>query len=282
MTENGVSYVWILAEDEEENNGTVIVLPQTHEHEFHYIETVKPCCEELGYDRFQCNGCGQLEKRNYIPATGHDYDEIVIREATCKQGGLVLTLCRDCGDYYQETTALGAHKYHTERKNPTCRIVGYDEHTCEVCGDSYITNMTPIINHAYERVTKAPDCVNKGYSTYLKLIKAAKMINEKRLLLLMKVFCATGIRVSEIKHITINALNTGEFETSFRGVRKVISFPEDLRTQLLDFAHENNIINGCVFVTKNGNPLDRSRICKELKDLSYYTDVPREKIDSTK
>lgn len=113
---------------------------------------------------------------------------------------------------------------------------------------------------------------------YLKLIKAAKMINEKRLLLLMKVFCATGIRVSEIKHITINALNTGEFETSFRGVRKVISFPEDLRTQLLDFAHENNIINGCVFVTKNGNPLDRSRICKELKDLSYYTDVPREKI----
>ena len=168
MTENGVSYVWILAEDEpeEDKNGTVIVLPQTHEHEFHYLETVKPSCEELGYDRFQCNGCGELEKRNYIPATGHDYDEIEIREATCKQGGLVLTLCRDCGDYYQETTALGEHKYHTEHKNPTCRIVGYDEHTCEVCGDSYITNMTPIINHSYERVTKAPDCINKGYSTY--------------------------------------------------------------------------------------------------------------------
>ena len=170
MTENGVSYVWILAEDEPEeddsNSGTIVVLPTTHEHEFHYLETVKPSCEELGYDRFQCNGCGELDKRNYIPATGHDYDEVVIREATCKQSGLVLTLCNECGDYYQETTALGEHKYHTEHIEPTCRLVGYDEHTCEVCAHSYITNMTSLINHTYDVVTKAPDCINKGYSTY--------------------------------------------------------------------------------------------------------------------
>ncbi len=170
MTENGVSYVWILAEDEPEednsNSGTIIVLPTAHEHEFHYLETVKPSCEELGYDRFQCNGCGELDKRNYIPATGHDYDEVIIREATCKQGGLVLTLCNDCGDYYQETTALGEHKYNTEHIDPTCRLVGYDEHTCEICGHSYITNMTSLIDHTYDIVTKEPDCVNKGYSTY--------------------------------------------------------------------------------------------------------------------
>ena len=168
MTENGVSYIHLVADDEEENNsnGTIIVLPpQTHEHEFHYLETVKPSCEELGYERFQCNGCGELDKRNYTPALGHDYDDIVIREATCKQGGLVLTLCADCGDFYQTTTQAGEHKYKSVNHNATCRNVGYTEHTCEVCGDNYINNIQPLISHSYERVTKEPTCTDKGYTT---------------------------------------------------------------------------------------------------------------------
>ena len=166
MTENGVSYVWLLADEEESNaNGTIIVLPTAHEHEFHYLETVKPSCTELGYERFQCNGCGELDKRNYTPALGHDYDDIVIREATCKQGGLVLTLCADCGDFYQTTTATGSHKYNTVKHNATCKSVGYTDHICEVCGDNYITDLTSLISHSYERVTKEPTCVDKGYTT---------------------------------------------------------------------------------------------------------------------
>lgn len=166
MTENGVSYVWIVAEDEESSsNNTVIVLPQTHEHEFHYLETIKPSCTELGYERFQCAGCGELDKRNYIPATGHDYDEVVIREATCERGGLVLTLCSDCGDFYQTTTALGDHVYKTVKHNATCQSVGYTDHICEVCGDNYITNMTPLVSHSYLRITKQPTCVDQGYTS---------------------------------------------------------------------------------------------------------------------
>ena len=166
MTENGVSYVWLIADEEEsDTNGTIVVLPAVHEHEYHYLETVKPSCTELGYERFQCNGCGELDKRNYTPATGHDYDDIVIREATCKQGGLVLTLCKSCGDFHQTTTATGEHKYKAVNHNPTCRNVGYTDNICEVCGYNYITNITPIISHAYERVTKEPTCVDKGYTT---------------------------------------------------------------------------------------------------------------------
>ena len=164
MTENGVSYIWLVA-DEEESNGTIIMLPTAHEHEFHYLETVKPSCDELGYERFQCLTCGELDKRNYTPANGHDYDDIVIREATCKQGGLVLTLCADCGDFYQTTTQTGEHKYKTVNHNPTCKSVGYTDHICEVCGYSYITDITPIISHAYERVVKEPTCEDKGYTT---------------------------------------------------------------------------------------------------------------------
>ncbi len=167
MTENGVSYVSLIADDsEDESDDTVVVLPTVHEHEYHYLETVAPNCGNLGYDRFQCNGCGDLMKTNYTQSTGHDYSAITIREATCKQGGLKLWLCSDCGDFYEETTPLASHSYKSEKHNPTCRITGYTEHICEVCGDNYITNITPIINHSFEGLTKESTCIDNGYTSY--------------------------------------------------------------------------------------------------------------------
>ena len=166
MTENGVSYVWLLEDKKDGNSGgTVIVLPEKHEHDYRYLETVAPSCDNLGYERWQCDGCGNLDKRNYTKATGHNYKAITIREATCKQGGLKLNLCDKCGSFYEETTPVGEHKYKTEKIQPTCRNVGYTNHICEICGNSYITDMTPIISHAYERITKEPTCTDKGYTT---------------------------------------------------------------------------------------------------------------------
>lgn len=169
MTENGVSYVWLVNDDNEtDSNGgnTIIVIPPAHEHEYHYLETVAPSCENLGYERWQCEGCGDLQKRNYTPAKGHNYKAVTIREATCKQGGLKLWLCSDCGDFYEETTPLASHSYKTVKHNPTCRMTGYTEHICEVCGENYITDITPIISHAYEHITKDPTCTEKGYTTH--------------------------------------------------------------------------------------------------------------------
>ena len=166
MVENGVSYVWLLEDKKDDNNGgTVIVLPEKHEHDYRYLETVAPSCDNLGYERWQCDGCGNLDKRNYTKATGHNYKTITIREATCKQGGLKLNLCDKCGNFYEETTPVGEHKYKTEKVQPTCRMTGYTNHTCEICGNSYITDMTSIISHSYERITKEPTCTDKGYTT---------------------------------------------------------------------------------------------------------------------
>ena len=165
MTENGVSYVWLLEENEDNGGDTIIVVPPSHEHDYRYLETVAPSCENLGYERWQCDGCGELHKMNYTPAVGHDYEDVSIREATCKQGGLKLTLCKNCGDFHQTTTAKGEHKYEPHKHNATCRSVGFTEHICSVCGDNYITDMTPLISHSYEHVTKEPTCVDGGYTT---------------------------------------------------------------------------------------------------------------------
>lgn len=166
MIENGVSYVWLLEENNAgDNSGNDGSANTPHVHDYRYVETVPPSCTDLGFERWQCDGCGRLEKRNYTPATGHDYEDVTIREATCKQGGLVLTMCKNCGDFHETTTPTGEHKYQTTVHNPTCREVGYTEHTCEVCGDNYITDITPLIAHAYERITKEPTCTEQGYTT---------------------------------------------------------------------------------------------------------------------
>lgn len=169
MTENGVSYVWLLEDNSkaetESSNSTIIVIPPAHEHDFRYLETVPPSCENLGYERWQCDGCGQLDKKNYTPAIGHNYEDITIKDATCEKNGLVLSVCKNCGDFHQTTTPKGEHTYKTEKHNATCRMTGYTDHICEVCGDSYITDITPLISHSYERVTKEPTCTDKGYTT---------------------------------------------------------------------------------------------------------------------
>lgn len=166
MIENGVSYVWLLEENNTGNDsGNDGSTNTPHVHDYRYVETVPPSCTDLGFERWQCDGCGRLEKRNYTPAAGHDYEDVMIREATCKQGGLVLTMCKNCGDFHETTTPTGEHKYNTKVHNPTCRKVGYTEHTCEVCGDNFITDITALISHAYERITKEPTCTEQGYTT---------------------------------------------------------------------------------------------------------------------
>ena len=164
MTENGVSYVWLLSA-ESENNST-LATETVHTHDYRYLETVRPTCTELGYDRFQCSECGTLQKTNYTPATGHDYNKIVVREATCQQGGLELNMCKNCGSYYTESTSMTDHHYQTSVVPSTCTMNGYTEHKCIDCGYKYITDLTSLAKHDYREKVTAPTCTTRGFTTY--------------------------------------------------------------------------------------------------------------------
>ena len=164
MTENGVSYVWLLADNS--SDVTVSGTETPHVHDYRFLETVRPTCTELGYDRFQCSGCGALQKTNYVPATGHDYDTIVIREASCQQGGLELHMCKNCGSYYTESTSMIDHTYTTNIVPATCTMNGYTEHICIDCGYKYITNLTPLAKHDYREKVTSPTCKARGFTTY--------------------------------------------------------------------------------------------------------------------
>ena len=164
MTENGVSYVWLLADNS--SDVTVSGTETPHVHDYRFLETVRPTCTELGYDRFQCSGCGALQKTNYVPATGHDYGTIVIREASCQQGGLELHMCKNCGSYYTESTSMTDHTYTTNIVPAICTMNGYTEHICIDCGYKYITDLTPLAKHDYREKVTSPTCTARGFTTY--------------------------------------------------------------------------------------------------------------------
>lgn len=113
---------------------------------------------------------------------------------------------------------------------------------------------------------------------YKRLLNAAKSKNNKRLYYLMQTICSTGIRVSEVKFVTVDAVNAGIVRIHCKGKLRVVILPRDLCKMLREYIKENKIKSGSVFVTKNGKPLDRSNIWHDMKNLCDDACVLREKV----
>ena len=113
---------------------------------------------------------------------------------------------------------------------------------------------------------------------YERLLQAAKGKNNERLHLLMQTICACGIRVSELKHITVEAVRTGHAEINCKGKRRKVFLPRELCKMLKKYGVEQKIKSGAVFITKNGKPLDRSNIWSDMKKLCKAANVSEKKV----
>ncbi len=100
---------------------------------------------------------------------------------------------------------------------------------------------------------------------YKRLIAAAK--NKEQLSLVIRTICATGIRVSELKYFTVSAVKAGEVTVKCKSKNRTILIPGDLRKLLLRYTAKHRIADGCIFITRNGKPLDRSYIWAQMKKL---------------
>lgn len=100
---------------------------------------------------------------------------------------------------------------------------------------------------------------------YERLLKAAEK-NEK-LRLVMQTICATGIRVSELRFFTMEAVKRGEVVVSCKAKTRTILIPGKLRRRLLDYAGKQKIRSGVIFLARNGKPLDRKTIWAQMKGL---------------
>ena len=113
---------------------------------------------------------------------------------------------------------------------------------------------------------------------YEKLLRAAQRKNNEKLYMLMQTICGTGIRVSELRYITKEAVMRGQATINCKGKMRVVILPEKLCVALRRYAKEQNIVNGSIFVSKNGRPLDRSNIWKMLKNLCEDAGVSKDKV----
>ena len=113
---------------------------------------------------------------------------------------------------------------------------------------------------------------------YVRLVRAAQMKENERLSLVIQTICATGIRVSELKFITVEAVQRGRAEISNKGKMRIIFLPDKLRKLLRKYIQKQKKTAGAVFTTRTGKPLDRSNIWRDMKKLCADAQVSEKKV----
>lgn len=113
---------------------------------------------------------------------------------------------------------------------------------------------------------------------YMRLVKTAKQKGNERLSLLIQTICGTGIRVSELQYITVEAVKCGEAVVSCKAKTRSVFIVKELKQKLLRYAAEQGIKNGMIFVTRTGKPLSRTNIWREMKALCIEANVNPQKV----
>lgn len=113
---------------------------------------------------------------------------------------------------------------------------------------------------------------------YDKLIKAANINGQERLSLIMQTICSTGIRVSELQYVTVEAIKEGKTIATNKGKSRIVFIPAPLQKLLKKYVINSNISSGPIFISRSGKPLDRSNLWKDMKQLCSIAKVNPEKV----
>lgn len=113
---------------------------------------------------------------------------------------------------------------------------------------------------------------------YKCLLDTALTLGRVRLALLMETICATGIRVSEVRYITVEAALAGRAEIALKGKIRTILIPRKLGRKLLKYAKKKKIVSGEIFLTRNGKRLSRKQIWGEMKAICKLAGVASSKV----
>ena len=113
---------------------------------------------------------------------------------------------------------------------------------------------------------------------YERLVSAAQASGRERLVLLLETICSTGIRVSEVKYITVEALKLGKAEISLKGKIRTILLPNKLCRKLLKYAKKQKAVSGEIFLTRNGKGMSRKQIWAEMKSICAKAKVAATKV----
>lgn len=113
---------------------------------------------------------------------------------------------------------------------------------------------------------------------YMRLVNTAKQKGNERLNLLIQTICSTGIRVSELQYITVEAVKCGEAVVTLKGKTRTVFIVKELKQKLLRYARDQKISSGAIFITRSGKPMSRTNIWREMKSLCEQARVNPQKV----
>ena len=113
---------------------------------------------------------------------------------------------------------------------------------------------------------------------YARLCRTAECKHNERLNLILQTICGTGIRVSELQFITVEAVKQGEAVVNCKAKTRSVFIVKELKQKLLRYAAEQNIKSGMIFVTRTGKPISRTNIWREMKALCAEANVNPQKV----
>lgn len=144
------------------------------------------------------------------------------------------------------------------------RFMGWEE-----CCVKYLTLQRRIFRESRRELTR---------KDYEKLYETAQRTGRLRLALLMETLAATGIRISELKYITVQAARIGRTDIHLKGKVRTILLPKELCRKLLKYARKQKIASDEIFLTKGGKGISRKQVWAELKALSREAGVESDKV----
>lgn len=129
-----------------------------------------------------------------------------------------------------------------------------------------------------QRQVYCPEEKELTKTEYMRLVNTAKQKGNERLNLILQTICGTGIRVSELQFITVEAIKNGEAIVSLKGKTRSVFIVKELRKKLLRYAAEQEIKSGAIFITRTGKPMSRTNIWREMKNLCEQANVNPSKV----
>ena len=112
---------------------------------------------------------------------------------------------------------------------------------------------------------------------YLRLLRKARALDQHRTYLLVKLFATTDLPLQCLEQLTAEVVQQGTATLQYRGGTVDFHCPETLQRELLEYMALNGIYRGPVFITRTGQPLERTNIFRALRELCQAAGVPEEK-----
>lgn len=193
--------------------------------------------------------------------------------------------------YIRDVSAFSAYAWEAEITKET--VINYKKHLQERYAVRSINSMLASLNSFFaflgwhdlkvktlklQQQVYYPEEKELTRREYTRLCRAAERRHNQRLCLILQTICGTGIRVSELRYITVEAAKHGEAVVNCKAKTRTVFLVKALRQKFLRYAAEQGIKSGMIFVTRTGKPINRTNIWREMKSLCQEAGVNPEKV----